>query len=341
METEIPVLDPVLADFEMPLHGVYHPLGFTVEIATNCPEVLAGAQESWGHFHKIFHEPAVTIRVGVTEGGSEICPAAPVCRAQRHLLTRVADERNYAVSDMSQGFAFSWLTQAVVKNRAYLRYHFLEGMAWDLLDSLYLTSIHAACVSKQGQGILLCGDSGAGKSSLSFACARSGWAFLSDDSTCLVRTRAGRVVVGNPYQIRFRQSAMDLFPELRDQRLTLRATGELALEIPTANLKTIKTASQCNVDHIVFLNRGTADPPNLLPYPKDKALKKFEQVVCFGERETRDAQRASLRNLLEADVFEMRYTDMDSALSLLDSLVCNGARSPSAVGVDSEEGDRA
>ena len=220
MQTESPVLDPVFADFEMPLQGVYHLLGFTVEIATNCPEVLAGAQESWGHFRKTFHEPPVTLRVGVTEGGSEICPAAPVCRVQRNLLARIADARNYSVSDMRQGFAFSWLTPAVVKNRAYLRYHFLEGMAWDLLDSLYLTSIHAACVSKEGQGILICGDSGAGKSSLSFACARSGWTFLSDDSTCLVRARAGRVVVGNPYQIRFRQSAVDLFPELRDQRLS-------------------------------------------------------------------------------------------------------------------------
>lgn len=341
MQTDTRANDPVLADFELPLRGVYHPLGFSVEIATNSLQVLDAAQESWGHFRKTFSEPPVTLRVGVVEDDSDACPPAPVCRAQRNLLARIADTRNYSVSDMDRGFAFSWLTPAVVRNRAYLRYHFLEGMAWDLLGSLYLTSIHAGCVSREGHGVLLCGDSGAGKSSLSFACARNGWTFLSDDSTCLVRGRDGRVVVGNPYQMRFRPSAVDLFPELKDQNLTLRAAGELAIEVPTASLRNVRTASQCFVDYIVFLNRGSAAPPGLVPFPKDKALKQFEQEVCFGEKEVRDAQKASLRNLLSAEVFELRYNDLDSALNQLESLIRNGTSPPSELCVDLNEGEHA
>jgi hypothetical protein len=320
-ETEIAVFDPVLADFELPLREVFYPLGFSLEIFTNSREVLLGAQESWGHFRKMFDEPKVTLHVGIIGDDTSAVPAPPRCRARNHLMVRIADVNNYSVSDMSRGFSFAWLTPAVAKNRPYLRYHFIEAMMWDVLDALYFTSLHAACVSKRGRGILLCGDSGAGKSTLSFACARHGWLFLSDDSTCLVRGRKGRIVVGNPYQIRFRESAMEIFPELADRQLTLRVTGEMALELPTATLPNVKTAAQSSVDCIIFLNRQPTGAASLAPFPKDVALEKFEKIICFGERGVREAQKAALRDLFTVDVFELRYSDFASALRQLDSLV--------------------
>jgi hypothetical protein len=333
--------DPLLCDIELPLHGVYHPMGFAVKIATNSPDILAAADESWKHFRRIFPEPAVTLRIAVAEEGSDNCPPAPVCRAQQNLLVRIADARNYSVSDLARGFAFSWLTHAVAENRGYLRYHYLEGVAWDLLESLYLTSIHAACVSKDGRGILFCGDSGAGKSSLAFACARNGWTFLSDDSTCLVRGRRGRVVVGNPYQMRFRESATQLFPELKDQRVMLRATGEFSIEVPTVSLQNIRITSQCSVDHILFLNRGTSGPPRLVPFPKHKAREKFEEVICFGQDMVREAHRTSLRNLLTAEILEFRYNDLDSAVDQLEGFIRDGAPPSADISVPFREADRA
>jgi hypothetical protein len=222
---------------------------------------------------------------------------------------------------MRQGFAFAWLTSVAVKNRPYLRYHFLEGTTWNLLESLYLTPIHSACVQLAGHGVLLCGDSGAGKSSLAFACARRGWTFLADDSSCLIRRRPGRVVTGNPYQIRFCESAMELFPELKDQRITPRVTGQMAIELATASMPEIATATECSVDYIVFLDRQEPEPPGLMPFAKDLALQWFEQFLCYGEKEVVYAQKTSLRNLLTAKIFEMRYRDLDRAVTLLDGLV--------------------
>jgi hypothetical protein len=321
MRLQTSKLDPLLCDFELPFRAVYHPLGFSVGIDTNSQEVLAAAQESWGQFRKIFSEPTVQLSFGVLEGGRKECPPPPVCRSRRHLLSNVADSENFSVTDLRHGHAFGWLTKTVIENRAYFRYYFLEATVWTLLSSLYLTPIHGACVSMASRGVLLCGDSGAGKSSLAYACARSGWTFLSDDSSFLVRKRKGRVVVGNPYQMRFRESGGDLFPELKDQRLTLRATGELAIELPTAKLPATKTACECAIDFIVFLNRERGASPGLWPFPKDRALRWFERVICYGENEVRDDQRASLRNLLSAQVFELRYNELDSARRQLEVLV--------------------
>jgi hypothetical protein len=319
-DSSLAQLDPVFNNFSLPLRAVFHPLGFAVEISTNSAEVLAAAEESWGHFQKIFPEPAVRIEIGVTANDGKECPSPPGCRARKHLLTMVADAENYSVCDLNQGFAFAWLTQAAVENRAYFRYYFLESTALTLLDGSYLTPLHAACVEMDGRGFLLCGESGAGKSSLAFACARRGWKFLSDDSCAIVRKRKGRLVVGNSQQMRFRESAVELFPELRDQRVTPRATGKMAIEVATASLPQINTISECEVDYIVFLNRRMPDPPELRPFPREIASQYFEQSMFFGDEEAHKAQKSSLDGLLAASIFEIRYHDLDWAVDRLEQL---------------------
>jgi len=324
MELQITAVDPLLFDFDLPLRATFYLVGFPVEIITNSPLVLEAAQESWGLFQKVSSEPPVQIRLGVSPSSQTECPPPVICRGRRNLISQIADSQNFMISDSRQGFAFGWVTEAAAKNRAYLRYHFLEGTAWILLHSLHLTSIHGACVELDGHGVLLCGDSGAGKSSLSYACARKGWKFLSDDSSCLLRNRMGRRVTGNPFQMRFRESAVSLFPELAYQRVTPRATGKLAIELATRTNVEITTISECSVDYIVFLNRFDPSPDGLLRFSQERALEWFEQVVCYGESDTRRAHYATLRNLMTAEIFEMRYKQMDTALHLLETLVRKG-----------------
>jgi hypothetical protein len=316
--------DPVLSYFRLPLRGAYYPLGFALEIATNSSEVLAAAEESWGGFHQKFSELPLRLEIGVMADGSRDCPPPPGCRSRGNLLTIVADAGNFCVCDLSRGFAFAWLTQSAAADRAYLRYYFLEAAVSTLLEALYLTPLHAACVQNGGRGVLLCGESGAGKSSLAFACARNGWTFLSDDSSAIVRKRRGRVVVGNPCQMRFRESAVELFPELKEQRVTPRATGKMAIELATAILPEIATQAECQVDYIVFLNRREPAPPSFLSVPKEIAWQYFQQYMCFGEDEVHQAQTASIHDLLTAKVFEMRYQDLDWAVERLGMLVREG-----------------
>ena len=324
MKLQISPNDPLLYDFELPLRATYYFLGFAIEVFTNSHDVLAGASESWGMFRKIHSEPPLQIRIGVLPGSTNQCPPRPTCRGQRNLLTQIADSENFMILDLRQGFAFGWLTEAAAQDRAYLRYHFLEGTAWILLESLYLTSVHGACVEMDGHGVLLCGDSGAGKSSLAYSCALNGWKFLSDDCSCLIRNRSGRMVTGNPYQMRFRESGIALFPELIHQRVTPRATGEMAIEMPTPANPAIEAISQSSIDYIVFLNRFDGAPEGLIRFSKQAALRWFELVVCYGEKQVRDNHYIALANLLSAEVFEMRYTKMATALSLLGMLVQKG-----------------
>jgi hypothetical protein len=324
MQQHINQNDPLMWGVELPLHGMFYPVGFPVEITTNSSEVLAAAEASWGQFAKSFSTSPIQIRLGVLPSAATVCPPAPFPRGQRNLITMIANQENFVALDTREGFAFGWLSEAAVRDRAYLRYYFLEATVWILLDSLYLTPVHAACVALDGRGVLLCGDGGAGKSSLSYACARNGWTFLCDDSTKLIRTRPERLVTGNPYQMRFRDSAAELFPELGRQPVSARLSGELSIELATVEHPEITVTTECPVDYLVFLNRHEPEPEGLFSFPKDRALQWLGQVIRYGEERVLNEHKAALRALVSAETLEMRYSSMDAALRLLEGLVREG-----------------
>jgi len=166
---------------------------------------------------------------------------------------------------------------------------------------------------------MLCGDSSAGKSTLAYACARAGWTFVNDDAVYLVREDPRCFAIGNPYSIRFRESARGLFDELNDWRPISRPNGKVGFEICTRDLE-IETAPGNQIHHVVFLNRHGFEPARLIPFPKARALHLWKQFVNHGETQTRTEQIKSYERLLEACVWALNYCDLDSAVLRLNQL---------------------
>jgi HPr serine kinase-like protein len=312
--------DPLLRDIDLPLRRVFYPLGFAVEVTTNAEEVLEAAGESWGGLPQVFAHRPLSLRVALGEGGAGLCPPAPVYRAHRHLLSIVANSSNFATCDRSEGLAFAWIDRAALKHRRYLRYHFLEGVALTLLSASYVTPLHAACVELAGKGVLLCGNSGAGKSSLALACARAGWKFLSDDAVYLLREPIGRSVVGNGSQVRLRPSAISLFPDLKAFGQISETPGKPSIEIPTSLLKNVVTSSQATVEYIMFLNRDPSFTSELKPFPREIAMQWASQSpVATGDES--EQQAACLGTLLQAQLLELRYSRLEAAVNCLTRMI--------------------
>lgn len=314
-------LDPLHACTPLPFHCVLFPYGFPVQVKSNHRAVIHAAVNCWGAYNRRFHESPLELRILVSDSQPQRKPPPPVFRAQANLLSIVAGAHNFACCDLAAGFGFACLTSAAVNRRDYLRFHFLESMVYSLLDTRHLVAVHAACIGRRGHGVLLAGESGAGKSSLAYACTRRGWTYVSDDASSLVLRREGRIVAGNPRAFRFRPTAASLFPELKG-RIKSR-NGKPTLEIETQRLPHVKVAYEYTVDHIVFLRRSADDSESarLTPVSSPDSLKRLFQNPWPAELAINEARAAAIERLVDAPAYELSYKQFDPAIDLLDGLV--------------------
>jgi hypothetical protein len=308
---------------ELSLHKMFYPYGFPMELRTNLAEVLELAVEQWGGFERRYDTPPILVDVYVTEGGSAECPPAPQYRMIKPLMMTVADGENYSVVDMERGTTQIVVTRAAMRHKLYMNSLFLGAAPGCHIATRYTTPLHAACVALDGRGILLCGDSGAGKSTLAYGCARAGWTYVADDATYLLNCGTDRRVIGNCQQVRFRPTAVGLFPELQGQEITPRMAGKPSIEVPTAMLPRIVCSDTTRADFILFLNRRSDTPPVLVPYRKEVA-RHFMRQALYGTPESLRKQYAAIERLLTAEVLELRYTDLDWAIDRLQRLVREG-----------------
>jgi len=185
--------------------------------------------------------------------------------------------------------------------------------------------VHAAAVALDGKAVLLCGDSGTGKTSVAWACARRGWTFLSGDAIQLVRQSADLEVVGRPHSIRFRDSARELFPELRGYNPAPGPRGKLDIEADPVSLGAA-IAQSATASHIVLLERCPGGTGSLEPISADRMFAYFDQVICYGAESLRGEQRDALRQFLQLPLLHLRYPDPETAERILRQEVsCSGS----------------
>jgi hypothetical protein len=316
--------DPVLSAFELPLRQTFYPFGFPLELQTNSADVIAAAAGGWGEFQQAFDDAPVRLCLGVLEGDGDAAPLETVVRSREHIMSIIADPENFVVCDFNRGLAFGWVTQNTAADHPLLRYHFLVAGGATLVSQRVFAPLHGGLVVRNGTGVMLTGDSLAGKSTLAYACARAGWTYVSDDGAFLVRGRDDRYVVGDPHNIRFRPDAPGLFPELTDRLVTIRPNGKLAIELPTRDLA-LDTAAGCNIDHVVYLNRAPKASARLGRICKDRVREEWSQHAAYGTQEVRQAQLDCQERLLTAQLWEMQYSDLDEAVARLEVLVDSGA----------------
>ncbi len=323
--TELPLGTYLHSRQTLKYEAVYFPLGYPVRVVCNSARVLEAAEQSWNCFDAMFHGEPLEILLEVRSAAepNEALPPAPAHMLSGSLLLEIADTDNFFIADLKRGRAMARVTPAAAACPSYLRYFFLEAAALSMISSLRAVAIHGACVSAGGKGVLLCGDSGEGKSTLAYAGARAGWTYVSDDATYFPIDREDRLAIGNCTQIRFRPSGVALFPELAGRPITPRAAGKPSIEVRTSEWPEIATANATRVDHVVFLNRRCVDTQELVPLRTSSVLPWFRQHLILPP-EARHAHEETLAQLLNAGVFELRYRDLRWAIDCINELVKKG-----------------
>jgi hypothetical protein len=307
-----------MRDVELAHTGTFYPAGFPLLLAANSHHVLEAADESWRYWSREYETEPIRCRVVVEEEG-ELAPP-PRFRQDEHLVHIVSDPHNYATVDLRSLFAGIHVSAKTAAEHAWLRWFFVESMAYLLLEQRYLVALHAGCVATNGKGLLLCGPSGAGKSTLSFACARAGWTYVADDCTWLLAGSSDRIAIGRPHHIRFRDDVSRHFPELAGDVARTRPNGKLSIEVLTTRFAEIAQAQRAPVNGMVFLDRMSDGPARLEPVNPSAAVEALlADLPTYGpEVDAKDEN--TIGTLTAVPAWRMHYRTLDEALQLLSGI---------------------
>jgi hypothetical protein len=310
------LVDPLRLETDLPLEGMYYPLGFRLHIRTNSHDVLRAAEESWDGIAPEFECETIEYHVVVEPGEPS---GIPEHRAQGHLYSVVSDAQNFAQVDLERMCAGFFLSDRTVADHTSLRWFYIESITYLLLAQHYVVPVHSACVARE-RGVMLAGPSGAGKSTLSFACARAGWTFVSDDCVFLMKDHHERLAIGRPRQARFRMDAPALFPELERYVARARPNGKISIEAPLKDFPQIRTAARATVGCLVLLERGSNVTAGIQRIDSEEAVARIlSGGPSYGARVNEMHERIA-RQLVDAPAYRLGYERLDDAVRLLDEV---------------------
>jgi hypothetical protein len=307
--------DPLGVSIDLSLAGTYYPYGFRLDLATNSRDVIEAAEESWSGQRQEFDAPPMTMRVVVRPEGDLSQPAAH--RKQGHLFCVVSDRDNFAHVDLQALFASVHVSQMTASDHSWLRWFFVESLAYLMLCQRHIVMLHAGFVARHGWGVMLCGASAAGKSTLAYACARAGWTFLADDATALLTDSLGLIALGRPRQVRFRPDATRHFPEIEQWAARARPTGKIAIEAPTADLP-IQTADRATVGAIAFLERGGG--PSVRRISGEEAVERLLADLPAYGAEVDGLHERAVSRLAIVPAHVLQYDSIEEGVALLTAL---------------------
>jgi hypothetical protein len=98
------------------------------------------------------------------------------------LLCGTMDAGNFAVVSPAQRTGLVVVSRDMLRHAHTIRYELIEFAVYTLASrAQQLVSLHAACVGCNGQGLLLVGEGGAGKSTLALHCILQGMELVAED----------------------------------------------------------------------------------------------------------------------------------------------------------------
>jgi hypothetical protein len=187
----------------LPFHALYHPCGYPLIVKSNHPQVIEAAYGAWANTEQRFEERPLELSITVSDQWTRRCPPNRVWHVQQNLLLTLANPNNFAICDLTAGFASAYVTRSSVAAIEYVRCEFVEKLAHILLESLYVVALPASCIAKGGRSVLIFEKPAGRQRSLANAAVERGWTLISDRTTYCARRKPERVVFGEFPPTRF------------------------------------------------------------------------------------------------------------------------------------------
>ena len=326
--------DPTLARAQVTDCARHRVLGHNVRVESNDARVIAAARAVFGprlpdDRDSHIHEVVSRILVHAVAEDAGFSARQPLIRRQGALFSVTGGRASAVAGDSDAGFAFGFVSEQAASQAAFLREGLVLASVLCLLSPRYLTAVHAACVTRGGVAVMLRGDSGAGKTTLTYAALRGGYALLSEDALHIRvsrpmpdRLRAPDVtLVGMPWTLNLLPDARLLFPELRSAPIHERLSGERKLCVDVAERFAGQTQEEAALGPLVFVARGAGAVPRLSRVSRADALARLARTAIADEAVV-DREHGLWDAFLELPVYLLETGEHPGAsVALLDEII--------------------
>lgn len=177
----------------------------------------------------------------------------------------------------------------------------------------YSVAIHAAALARDGRMMLLCGERGAGKTTLAMALADRGFDYAGDDIALLMPT--GRVR-GVPFSAAVKSGAWPLVSGIRADLEPLpifrRSDDQHVRYLPPA---APPAAEALSLGWVILLRRQPQGPAVLAPVGRIETMRTLlAEATAPGRRLSASAFGLLAEALAGADCFTLTYAALDDAV---------------------------
>ena len=303
-------------DAKTPMTEHFVMAGIVGAISTNCETVLTAARHCFPRHDHQTAQRCFRLRFWVDPKVTTENPwPRPFCRGLSHLIYAGFDSHSALLVDLRRRRAFGRFSAAMGA----------EAMRWQavifpVVISLVgaaagIAELHCACVSREGRGVLLAGPSDAGKSTLSVALARAGFALLSDDRTFL-SSREGRITAwGLATPVKLRAEAVAWFGDLPHAAFLPSRAGDRDLRIDLTHATGGERVHACEPRALVFLQRQEGAKFELSPRPRAEAAAQLAEDLMAEPFDIEKRQQRMIADLVQRPCWRLRYGGSPQAVA--------------------------
>ena len=293
---------------ETPYSEDYIAAGAICRLSTNSAALLAAARASFLPSEELPVLADFSLRFWVDNTDLAQPPwPKPYLRGLGHLVFVGFDTQSSVLADLGTRRVIGRFSAAMACDSKYWTRVIFPMLLSIMAGSVGAVELHASCVARDAQGLILMGPSRSGKSTLAMALREAGFRVLSDDRTfCTVKP--GKLqAYGLPRPLKLRREAGNWFEEFRDREPTDIQNGERVFYCEPNPLMGEQRFPACEPQAIVFLERQEHLCFRLTRMECDEVISRIEPDLLAEDRFAIQEQRKTLENLLELPALRLQY----------------------------------
>ncbi len=212
-------------------------------------------------------------------------------------------DKSFVKVDPKKGIARGFVSEEHLQSPWTLSHRIFYVPILEIIRAMGVCYIHAGCVCRGDKCILLCGGSGHGKSTLTYALSRSRYSYLSDDAVFVQNDDSGIEIFSFPEKIKLDTKSRSYFPEFDKFE---KSPGKMEIPLKLTKIKDIAVNGRPYAS--IFTRIGQAEKSELTPIPRSEALLRLiGQSISITSKGSIESNLDLLMKLAESSKsFELR-----------------------------------